>query len=101
MEDKIFPSILRLLEEDIKKMPFIDKLNRLEELGLVNRVAWMQLRQIRNDIAHEYSFNLQEVVDNLNDIYQVSETLLSIYDDLYRFCYNRFEFVQKSSLLHE
>ena len=37
MGEKIFPSLLELVGEKVKQMTFIDRLNRLEELGLVER----------------------------------------------------------------
>jgi hypothetical protein len=57
MGEKIFPFILVLSEEDVKKKTFIDILNRLEELEVLDKAEWLKLREIRNDIAHEYSFN--------------------------------------------
>ena len=42
--DKIFPSILVLSGEKVKKMTFIDRLNRLEELELLFKDEWMCLR---------------------------------------------------------
>ena len=37
MGEKIFPSILELGGEQVKTMTFIDRLNRLEELGLLSK----------------------------------------------------------------
>ena len=56
MGEKIFPAILMLFGEDVKKLTFIDRLNRLEELELLYKDEWMSLRKVRNEIAHEYSF---------------------------------------------
>jgi hypothetical protein len=53
MGEKIFPFILRMAGEEVKKKTFIDILNRLEELDIVNKNEWLQLREIRNQIAHE------------------------------------------------
>jgi uncharacterized protein with HEPN domain len=97
--DKIFASLLILLGEEIKQMPFIDRLNRLEELELVDMHTWMNLRKIRNDIAHEYVFNFDEVVNNLNEIFIESDTLLKIYEELLHFAKKRFDFVRESKLL--
>ena len=85
MGDKIFPAILELSGEDVKKMTFIDRLNRLEELGLLYKNEWMSLRKDRNEIAHEYSFNQDEVVDSINIIYNRVDVLIKIYDDIYRY----------------
>ena len=99
MGEKIFPSLLTLLGESVKNKPFIDRLNRLEELELLEMQTWMHLRKVRNDISLEYSFNLQEVVDNLNDIFTLSETLIEIYEEIFSFSKQRFDFIKKSDLL--
>lgn len=91
MGEKIFPYILLMNGEEVKKMSFIDRLNRLEELELVEKDLWMNLRQERNEIAHEYSFNQQEVVDSINAIYEKSDKLIEIYDRLYKYCIDKFE----------
>jgi hypothetical protein len=97
--DKIFPSILELSGERVKAMTFIDRLNRLEELELLYKDEWMALRKDRNEIAHEYSFNQDEVVDGINLIFNRVDDLLKIYDDIYKYCFDRFDFVKKSDIL--
>ena len=99
MGEKIFPSVLELNGEEIKKKTFIDKLNRLEELELLSKNEWLELRKERNEIAHEYSFNQKEVVDSINLIYKETDRLLRIYDVFYRYCFDSFAFVAKSDLL--
>ncbi|MEA3316281.1 MAG: toxin-antitoxin system antitoxin subunit [Campylobacterota bacterium] len=79
MGESIFKAILNLGKENIKKMTFLDILNRLEELEILDKNRWLRLREIRNEIAHEYSFNQQEVVDNINMIYNATEELIGIY----------------------
>lgn len=50
---KIMPLILEILKEDAPA--FIDKLNRLEKLGYLEDANWwIELRDIRNQIAHDY-----------------------------------------------
>jgi len=73
--ESILKSILILSHENVKKMTFIDMLNRFEELELLDKELWLSLRELRNDIAHEYSFNQQEVVENINTIYDKSDIL--------------------------
>ena len=58
MGGRIFPAILSLAQEDVKKKTFIDILNRLEELEVLDKNQWLNLREARNEIAHEYSFNV-------------------------------------------
>lgn len=101
MGDKIFPSILEISGEEIKKMTFIDRLNRLEELELLNKNAWMSLRKERNEIAHEYSFNQNDVVDSINLIFNKIDELVEIYDGIYEYCFNNFEFIKNSKILNK
>jgi len=91
MGEKIFPFILDLSKEDVKKKTFIDILNRLEELEVVDKAEWLKLREIRNDIAHEYSFNTDEVVDSIIAIYKASDELIGIYKTTYDFCKSKFD----------
>jgi hypothetical protein len=101
MGDKLFPSFLELIGEESKRMTFIDKLNRLEELELLYKNEWMELRKDRNEIAHEYSFNQDEVVDGINLIYNDVDKLLEIYDFFYKYCFEKFEFVRDSKVIKE
>jgi len=96
MGEKIFPSILELVGEKVKQMTFIDRLNRLEELGLVDREKWMSLRRERNEIAHEYSFNQDEVVDGINLIFERVDELLKIYRVFCLYSFEKFDFVRKN-----
>ena len=96
--EKIFKAILGFGGEDVKRMTFIDRLNRLEELGLLYKDEWMKLRKLRNEIAHEYSFNQEEVIENINAIFRKSDDLLRIYEDVYSYCKEKFDFVKDSSL---
>jgi hypothetical protein len=93
MGEKIFPFILVLSKEDVKKKTFIDILNRLEELEVVDKAEWLKLREIRNNIAHEYSFNRDEIVESIVSIYKASDELIAIYQATYNFCKDKFDFL--------
>jgi len=80
--NKIFPLILEIFQEEVKKMSFIDRLNRLEELEFVNATEWIELREIRNLATHEYFSNMYMIVDSLNAIYKASYELEKIYINL-------------------
>lgn len=99
MGEKLFTTALFLLGEDFSKRPFIDILNRLEKLELLDKKEWINMRTIRNDVAHEYSFNIDELVDSLNDIFQVKDKLLFVYDSFYNYCQEKFDFVRASEVL--
>ena len=81
IENKLFPLILEIKGEDIKPMSFFDRLNSLEELKFVTFDEWIELREIRNYVAHEYFSNIYQIVDSLNNLYEASNSLLKIYDN--------------------
>ena len=52
---RLFPALLDVLQEPYEDWPMLDKLNRLEKLGLLESTeAWEKLRALRNHFAHEY-----------------------------------------------
>ncbi|MEA2019548.1 MAG: hypothetical protein U9N59_14000 [Campylobacterota bacterium] len=83
--ESILKGILIKSKEDVEKMTFLDILNRLEKLEILDKNRWLELREVRNEIAHEYSFNQDEVVDNINLIYNKTDELISTYKDVYKF----------------
>ncbi len=99
MGEKLFPTLLEIFGEEVKSKSFIDRLNRIEELGIVDKNEWMRLRRDRNEIAHEYSFNKDEVVLGINSIYQAQNRLLAIYAAFYQYCCEKLDFVRESEVL--
>ncbi len=93
MGEKLFPTVLMLLAEDVKRQSFIDILNKLEALGLLYTDNWLRLRKIRNSVAHEYGFNVVDMVDSLNAIYESCVDLIDVYDRITSFCREKFEFL--------
>ena len=52
---RLLPAVLTYLQEPYEHRPMLDKLNRLEQLGYLERAEdWPRLRAIRNQFAHEY-----------------------------------------------
>lgn len=55
MGSKLFPALLKILMEPLEDSPMLDKLNRLEKIGVLPSVQrWQELREIRNRFAHDY-----------------------------------------------
>jgi len=55
MGSKLFPALLKILMEPLEDSPMLDKLNKLEKLGVLPSVQrWQELREIRNKFAHDY-----------------------------------------------
>lgn len=89
--EKVFPLILKLANEPVKKMSFIDRLNRLEELEILDKEEWMSLRANRSEIAHEYSYNEEDIVENIEFIYTKSSDLIDIYNKIHNYCHKKFD----------
>ena len=69
-----------LKEESPKSKPFIDTLNRLEQIGLLeDKNTWLELRKIRNNIAHQYEDESEQAAEALNTVYAAKKTLESIF----------------------
>ena len=81
MGEKLFVLMLEFLhEENPKSKPFIDTLNRLEQIGLIeDKNIWLELRKLRNNMAHQYEDEPKQASEALNAIYAVKPTLESIY----------------------
>jgi hypothetical protein len=82
--EKLFVSILEFLqEENPKSKPFIDILNRLEQLeSLEEKNNWLELRKIRNNIAHQYEDEPKQASEAINAIYHAKPMLETIYHGL-------------------
>ncbi len=62
-----FRLLLSFLQEDINDKPFRDILNLLERLKIIDSSdTWLSLRELRNDLAHEYPMMISETIDKLN-----------------------------------
>jgi hypothetical protein len=79
--EKLFVLLLEFLQEEgIKAKPFVDILNRLEQLGILeDKNVWLALRKIRNNIAHQYEDEPQLAAEALNAIYAAKPSLEKIY----------------------
>ena len=67
--------------ENVDK-PFRDILNNLEKLNIVDVEQWFVLREIRNEIAHDYENNQEQARLILNNIYQHRDTLQKILSEI-------------------
>lgn len=72
--DKLLPQYLNVVGEAIG--PAIDNLNRTEKLGLLaSAELWMTLRDLHNEMIHEYMEDLDRLADALNKGYEHVATL--------------------------
>lgn len=83
MGTKLFGLVLDFSKEPGHFETFLDKLNKLEKIGLVpNSKDWLKLREIRNHLSHEYPENPEISANNFNEAYQMSSLLLKILDNI-------------------
>jgi hypothetical protein len=74
--EKLFKTILLYLEEKVENKPFIDILNKLEKLELLNDVSiWKELRDDINELAHNYD-NPNETSKVINKLYNKRNVLI-------------------------
>jgi hypothetical protein len=79
MGARLMPAVLKALGEDIAPMSAIDRFARLEQLGWLDSAdAWLVLRQVRNQFAHDYPDNPTERFERLQAAIQAAHQLLMI-----------------------
>lgn len=65
-----FRFLLEVLQEDIADKPFRDILNILERLKIIDSSdSWLALRELRNDLTHEYPMMIDETIYKLNHLF--------------------------------
>ncbi|TAN47864.1 MAG: hypothetical protein EPN21_16260 [Methylococcaceae bacterium] len=78
---KLFKAFMLYQGENVDK-PFRDILNALEKLNILDVEEWFVLREIRNEIAHDYENNQDKARNIVNSIYQSRDELKSILSDV-------------------
>jgi hypothetical protein len=66
---KLFKAFLLFQGENVDK-PFLDILNALEKIDILKVESWFELREIRNEISHDYEENEDTGRSILNAIYE-------------------------------
>ena len=81
MGAKLFKALLLYQGENVNR-PFLDILNQLEVMDIIDVDEWFEIRDLRNEIAHDYENNDSVAQDILNAIYisknELEETLNKI-----------------------
>ncbi len=96
---KLFKTILLYLSEDIDGKPFVDILNLMEKLYLLESAnVWKQLRDDRNELAHNYEDEPEQMSETINKLYEKKDVLIKIYSrifDYYEKIKDSYEAVEK------
>ena len=60
---------------------FKDILNRLEQLRIIDAANdWLELRELRNSLAHEYPTLVSETIEKLNYLRTQIPRIISIFE---------------------
>ena len=64
---KLFKTVLINLDEEVTNKSSIDIFNRLEQLEIIKDYdKWKSLRDLRNELAHEYEEDEHEAAEKIN-----------------------------------
>lgn len=82
---KLSRYVLAYLDEDVSSLPMRDILNLLERYHIIdNADEWGYIRELRNEIAHDYPLLENDVVLVLNELISKVPLLEAIYERLRR-----------------
>lgn len=79
MGQRLIPATLAVLQEPYEEWPMQDRLNRLEKLGFIEVGLWLEWREIRNRLAHEYPDDSALRFANLEAAIKASKELAENY----------------------
>ena len=82
--DKIFRNILEYSGFNVQQS-FVKLLSELEKEGILDLNRWIELRNARNKIAHEYPDNEDNLTSYINFIYKNSDYLVELTNRLERY----------------
>jgi len=77
MGAKLFKSVLLYQGENVNR-PFLDILNQLEAMNIIDVDEWFEIRDVRNEIAHDYDSDDETAINILNIIYKMKNELEDI-----------------------
>jgi CHASE3 domain sensor protein len=75
--NKLFKAFLLYQGENVDR-PFLDILNNLEKIKLLSVDTWFELREIRNEIAHDYEDSKAAGKNIINGIISYKDELKRI-----------------------
>ena len=80
---KIFPLLLEMSNQGRENLSFLDTLHRLEKLGLLpDAKEWIDMRELRNQLTHDYPNNPDLMADNLNKVFKAGKNLVRYWHGL-------------------
>ncbi len=84
LQDKLFRIVLKSIGEYKDNMSLIDVLDKLEKLEIVNDTdQWIDFRNTRNKLTHEYSNNQEDVIEGIQLALQQKEDKKYTFSDYF------------------
>lgn len=71
-------------------LDILDKLDKLEIIK--NPDEWNFLRELRNELTHDYDDIADLAVERINNLYLKKDTLISYLDKIIHYLENKYEF---------
>ena len=79
--DKLLPLWLKIQGEKVGS--FIDNLDKAERLGVLPSVdTWMMLRQLRNQLVHEYIEDMEILTSAMQAVYEQHHILIDLFENI-------------------
>lgn len=80
---KIIDMYLQSQSQPIEGASMLDKIHKLEKLNMIDSEdTWIELRNVRNHITHEYPDDPELTAQHINNVYRLAPMLISIYKKL-------------------
>ena len=90
MGEKLFKELLTVLREYKRNMSFIDVLDRMERLEIIdNADKWNDYRELRNGLSHEYPANEDEIIKEINLAIIACEDINNLYLKIIEYLKNK------------
>lgn len=83
MGTKIIDAFLEEKEELTYNATMIDKINKLERLGIISDAnLWTKMREVRNHLSHEYPDHPEITAKYLNEVFLLAPELLTLLQNI-------------------
>lgn len=74
---------MTLMGEENEAVPMRDILDKMERYGIIDSAEeWIYIRELRNEISHEYNMSETDDVDRLGELVGKRVVLQSVYNRL-------------------
>ncbi len=94
MGNKLFKAFLIKIGDYKDEMSFIDMLDRLEKLRIIDSAEnWIKLRKLRNRLTHEYPDELEEILEDIKEALKYVEQFKNVFQRIT-------EYLKKRNLLN-